>query len=205
MSCSLAATIERILTAGLTSAIAATGMPPVVANSSATSAPADPPSTASGPAPMPSSARRASIARGASAAAWSITGAVTLSTASAIASSKNSASPPGSERLPNIGNPRYTRHAGNPAIGSAAAIAASVRGGSIRCQLTTNGASAEPSAGASAVYGTPAATPVIGVDGVCCVPAMHPANHAAPTSPAGARLESWRVRHPLRPPRRGAA
>ncbi|GGP66612.1 hypothetical protein GCM10010185_44200 [Saccharothrix coeruleofusca] len=63
-------------------------------------------------------------------------------------------------RAPHIGIPRCTRHAGSPAIGSAAANAASDLGASSMCQVTTSGA-APPPGGGSAVNGTPAAVPVI--------------------------------------------
>jgi hypothetical protein len=64
-------------------------------------------------------------------------------------------------RAPHIGMPRCTRHAGRPSIGNAAANAASDRGASNMCQLTISGATL-PSAGGSAVNGTPAAVPVTG-------------------------------------------
>jgi hypothetical protein len=64
-------------------------------------------------------------------------------------------------RAPHIGMPRCTRHAGTSCIGRAAAKAASDRGASSMCQVTISGA-APPSAGGSAVKGTPAAVPVIG-------------------------------------------
>ena len=58
--------------------------------------------------------------------------------------------------------PRWTRQAGTPAIGSAAANAASERGASSMCHVTINGAgSSIGPVGGSAVYGTPAAAPVI--------------------------------------------
>lgn len=53
-------------------------------------------------------------------------------------------------RAPHIGMPRWTRQAGRPSIGSAAAKAASVRGASSMCQLTRSGAGA-PEAGGRAV------------------------------------------------------
>ncbi|MGH3852650.1 MAG: hypothetical protein ACRDR6_03950 [Pseudonocardiaceae bacterium] len=43
-------------------------------------------------------------------------------------------------RAPHSGMPRCTRQAGTPVMGSAAANAASVRGASSMCQVTTNGA-----------------------------------------------------------------
>jgi hypothetical protein len=66
-------------------------------------------------------------------------------------------------RAPHSGMPRYTRQAGTPLKGSAAANAASVQGASRMCQANTNRAG--PSiltVGGSAVNGTPAAIPVIG-------------------------------------------
>src|SRR5918992_942707 len=74
-----------------------------------------------------------------------------------------SSGPPAGARAPNMGNPRYARQASTPLSGSAAAMAASLRGGSIRCHATTSGASSRLPVGGSATYGTPAATPSIGV------------------------------------------
>ena len=69
---------------------------------------------------------------------------------------------PSTMRAPHIGMPRWTRQAGTPAIGSAAANAASVRGASSMCHVTIKGAGPSmATAGGSAVNGTPAAVPVI--------------------------------------------
>ena len=69
---------------------------------------------------------------------------------------------PSTIRAPHIGMPRWTRQAGTPVIGSAAANAASVRGASSMCHVTINGAGPSMApAGGSAVNGTPAAVPVI--------------------------------------------
>lgn len=57
---------------------------------------------------------------------------------------------------------RCTRQAGTAAMGNTAANAASVRGASSMCQVTTNSAGpATTPAGGSAVNGTPAAQPAI--------------------------------------------
>src|SRR5215218_6559866 len=62
------------------------------------------------------------------------------------------------------------RQASTPVSGTAAAIATSVAGGSIRCQTTTTGASGRRPDGGTAMKGTPAAVPVIGgLDGLVVV------------------------------------
>lgn len=145
-----------------TSAATDTGRAPAAITSIATPPPREPPATPIGPSEIPSCERTAATAAGASSAACDRIGPNKFNTGSARPSLIISSDPPAGNRRPVMGSPRYSRHAGSAAIGSAAAIAESVRGGSRRCQITTSGAGARSSGGGRAVNGTPAAVPVIG-------------------------------------------
>src|SRR6266508_5677829 len=146
--------------AGFTKAPAATGTSVSARARSTAAPPADPPTSPIGPSPTGNSVRSASTAPGSSAAACSMTGPMRFIRASSYPSRMISSGPPAAVLAPNIGRPRYTRHAGTWSMGRAAAMARSLRGGSIMWKTTTRGAPSIAVRGGTARYGTPDASPV---------------------------------------------